>query len=110
MSVASRRQWIAVLTLTLALRLPLVSDGWFGPDKLKHFFMTAVIQSFAYSAAQAAGAERGDAMRIGLAAAGVAAVGREVYDARVKQRFSIPDLVWGGGGSLAATAMLRHTK
>lgn len=110
MSTAARRQWIALLTLTLTFRLPLVSDGWFGPDKLKHFLMTAVVQSFAYSAAQAAGADRGDAMRIGLAAAGVAAVGREVYDARTKQRFSIPDLVWDAGGSVAATAMLRHTK
>lgn len=110
MSTAARRQWIALLTLTLAVRLPFVNDGWFGPDKLKHFLMTAVVQSFAYSAAQAAGADRGDAMRIGLAAAGVAAVGREVYDARTKQRFSIPDLVWDAGGSLAATAMLRHTK
>lgn len=110
MSRTSRRQWVALFTLTLALRFPLANDGWFGPDKLKHFFMTAIVQSFAYSAAQAAGAERGDAMRIGLAAAGVTAVGREIYDARVKQRFSIPDLVWDAGGSVAATAMLRHTR
>jgi uncharacterized protein YfiM (DUF2279 family) len=109
-STVGRRQWVAMLTLAVAFRLPLVNDGWFGPDKLKHFFMTAVLQSFAYSAAQAAGADSGDAMRIGLAAAGVAAVGREIYDARSKQRFSIPDLVWDAGGGVAATAMLRHTR
>lgn len=112
--MTNRRWWelasAPVLALVLVLRVPLVSDGWLGADKLKHFFITAFVQSLTYSAAQAAGADRGDAMRASIAVAAGVAIGREVYDGRVKGRFSIPDLVWDAGGSLAATAMLRRTK
>jgi uncharacterized protein YfiM (DUF2279 family) len=94
----------------LALRFPLLSDGWFGADKIKHFFLTAFAQSFVYASARAAGVERDDALRASIAAAAVGGVAREIYDARVKGRFSVPDLAFGAGGVLAATAMLRETK
>lgn len=101
---------VSVLTLVLVLRFPLLSDSWFGPDKIKHFFLTAFAQSFVYASARAAGAERGDALRASIAAAAAGGVAREIYDARVKGRFSMPDLVWDAGGVIAATAMLRETK
>lgn len=99
----------AVAALLLALQLSFF-DGFFGADKVKHFFLTAFIQSLVYSTAQALGADRPDAMRASLGVAAGAAIGREVYDARVKGRFSVPDLLWGAGGMGAASAMLRHTK
>jgi uncharacterized protein YfiM (DUF2279 family) len=100
----------SVLMLVLALRFPLLSDSWFGPDKLKHFFLTAFAQSFVYASARAAGVERDDALRASIAAAAAGGVAREMYDARVKGRFSVPDLIFDAGGVLAATAMLRETK
>lgn len=100
----------SALMLVLALRFPLLGDRWFGPDKIKHFFLTAFAQSFVYASARAAGVERDDALRASIAAAAVGGVAREIYDARVKGRFSVPDLVFDAGGVLAATAMLRETK
>jgi uncharacterized protein YfiM (DUF2279 family) len=110
--IGSRRLRLhaTALTLSLALQFPLLSDSWFGADKVKHFFLTAFVQSFAYASARAAGVERDDALRgsIGLAVAG--GLAREFYDARTKGRFSLPDLAFGGAGIWAATAMLRSTK
>lgn len=110
MTKRMRRELLAVAAFALVLRLPVVLDGWFGADKIKHLVMIAAVQSFAYSVAQASGADRGDAMRISLATAAAAGLGREIYDGRVKQRFSVTDLVWDGAGIAAATAMLRHSK
>lgn len=92
-----------------ALQFPLFGD-WFGADKVKHFFLSAFAQSVVYASARAAGVERRDALRTSIAAAAVAGIGREVYDARVKARFSVSDLVFDAGGIAAATAMLRGTR
>lgn len=108
---SSRR---AVLSATfcamLIFRLPVVIDGWLGADKIKHFMVSAFMQSITYSAAQAAGVDRGDAMRISIAVTAASGLGREIYDGRVKGRFSVSDLVWDGAGIGAATVMLRHTR
>ena len=51
-------------------------DSWFGIDKIKHFFMSAFIESVSYSALQAAHVKRRPALAgaIGVSAAfGVAA-------------------------------------
>jgi putative lipoprotein len=101
---------IAVVALTVTLRLPIVIDGWLGADKIKHFMVSMVVQSFTYSTAQAAGMERGDAMRASLAITAVAGLGREIYDGKVKGRFSVSDLVWDAGGMVAATEMLKRTR
>ena len=47
-------------------------DAWFGIDKLKHFFLSAFINSVSYSALQAAGAHHRSAMAgaIGITMAG----------------------------------------
>ena len=103
------RHMAASAAVILSLQLSFF-DGLLGADKLKHFFLTAFIQSVAYSSAQALGADRDGAMRASIGVAAGAAVGREIYDARVKGRFSVPDLLWGAGGMGAASAMLRHTK
>lgn len=110
MSSRRRCELLSLAALALVLRLPIVFDGWFGADKIKHFVVSALLQSVTYSAAQAAGADKGDAMRLSLTTAIAAGVAREIYDARVKQRLSIPDLVWDAGGVAAATTMLRHTR
>lgn len=95
---------------TFGLRLPTFSDAWFGPDKIKHFFVTVFVQSAAYSAARAAGAEPADAMRLSVGAAAAAGITREVYDGRRKGKFSFADLTWDAMGSGAATVMLAKTR
>jgi uncharacterized protein YfiM (DUF2279 family) len=110
--ISSRRMHrsASALLLVLTLHFPLLGDSWFGPDKIKHFFLTAFAQSFVYASARAAGVERDDALRASIAAAVAGGVAREIYDARVKGRFCVPDLAFAAGGVLAATAMLRETK
>jgi uncharacterized protein YfiM (DUF2279 family) len=100
----------SALLLVLVLRFPLLSDSWFGPDKIKHFFLTAFAQSFLYASARAAGVERDDALRASITAAAAGGIAREIYDARVKGRFSVPDLAFDAAGVWAATAMLRETR
>jgi uncharacterized protein YfiM (DUF2279 family) len=100
----------SALILVLVLRFPLLSDSWFGPDKIKHFFLTAFAQSFLYASARAAGVERDDALRASITAAAAGGIAREIYDARAKGRFSLPDLAFDAAGVVAATAMLRETK
>lgn len=89
----------------LLLVFPFAMDGWFGADKLKHFFMSAFIQSMAYSSARAVGVSHDGAFISATAATVGFGIGREIYDGRVKRSFSYKDLVWDGAG-LAAGAIL----
>jgi len=99
----------ATITFVLALALPPVKS-WFGADKLKHFLTSAFVQSAAFSAARAAGADR----RVSnVAAAGVTAavgVAKEVRDRRVGKRFSTQDLVWDAAGAGAMAALLARSR
>jgi len=76
-------------------------DSWFGVDKIKHFFLSAFIESVSYSALQAAGA-------IGVSAA--FGVGRELKNKRTPGNwFSYRDLTWDALGIAAGAPMLTHT-
>ena len=88
------------------LLFPLAGDGWFGADKMKHFFMSAFIQSIAYSSARAVGASHDGAFVSATAATVGFGIGREVYDGRVKKAFSYKDLVWDGAGLAAGIALV----
>lgn len=94
----------------LALIFPLAADGWFGADKMKHFFMSAFIQSMAYSSARAAGASHDGAFVSATAATVGFGIGREVYDGRVKKAFSYKDLVWDGAGLAAGIALVNKAQ
>jgi pimeloyl-ACP methyl ester carboxylesterase/uncharacterized protein YfiM (DUF2279 family) len=85
-------------------------DRWFGPDKLKHFFISAFIESLAFSGLQASGASRSAAFAGAIATVAAFALGREVHDKRTKGIFSIPDLTWDAAGGGAALLMLRSTQ
>lgn len=89
---------------------PFGIDRWFGADKLKHFLMSALVQSTTYSAARAAGVDRGASQALG--GAGVATVGvlKEFQDRRSGKAFSIEDLVWGAAGGVTAAALLNGTR
>ena len=81
-----------------------------GPDKLKHFFVSAMVHSLAFSAARGAKIERTPAQMVGGAAVVVVGVGRELHDHRVGRGASARDLVANALGALAAGALLHRTR
>lgn len=92
------------------LLFPLALDGWFGADKMKHFFMSAFIQSMAYSSVRAAGASHDGAYISATAATVGFGIGREIYDGRVKRAFSYKDLVWDGAGLAAGMVLVNNAR
>ncbi len=93
---------------SLALAPP--GDGWFGRDKVKHFVMSAFTQSVAYSALQAAGAGRGEALAGASAVTLAVGVGKEVLDHRAGRPASARDLAWDLAGAGAATLVIVRTE
>jgi uncharacterized protein YfiM (DUF2279 family) len=83
---------------------------WFGADKVKHFLISAFVQSTTYSIARLAGAGRTESHIIGAAATLSVGVMKEVYDLRSKGRFSRGDLFWDAAGTVSAAALLNHTR
>ena len=105
-SSVSRNARMALLVLSF----PLAADGWFGADKMKHFFMSAFIQSMAYGSARAAGASHDGAFVSATAATVGFGIGRAIYDGRVKKAFSYKDLVWDGAGLAAGMALVNKAQ
>jgi putative lipoprotein len=85
-------------------------DSWFGVDKVKHFFMSAFIESVTFSGLQAMGANRNTAFAGAVTATAGFAVGKEFRDRRVTGLFSYRDLVWDAVGGGAGLLMLRSTQ
>jgi uncharacterized protein YfiM (DUF2279 family) len=85
-------------------------DHWFGPDKVKHFFMSAMIQSSAYALARSADASRSNAQVAASVISTAVGVAKEVRDRRHATSFSVRDLVWDGAGALTAAALLNGTR
>lgn len=101
---------LVALALTVGPGRAEARDGWFGVDKVKHFLVSAFIQSVTYSTLQAAGAER----RAALAGATGVTLGvglaREWHDRRQGRPFSVRDLAWDGAGTGAASLLLLRTE
>ena len=100
---------IRELTVAILLAAP-PGDKWIGTDKVKHFFMSAFVQSAAFSAARAAGASHASAQAIGGVTTGALGFAREVHDKRVGKIFSVKDLAWDAAGGVSAAALLRRTR
>ena len=95
--------------LALSLSLGGPGDRWLGTDKVKHFFMSAFVQSASYASLRAAGASHGPAL---LGATGVTltlGIGKELHDRNTPSDFSVRDLVADAAGAGAATILLNHT-
>jgi putative lipoprotein len=85
-------------------------DPWFGIDKVKHFFMSAFINSVSYSALQLARVNHGSAMAGAIGFTMAVGVGRELHDMRVPGNlFSVRDLTWDAIGTAAGAAVTAHT-
>ena len=85
-------------------------DPWWGPDKARHFAVSAALAAgMAYAVARDEESDP-DAVAAGFALAAGAGTAKEIYDARAKRTyFSGKDLVWnlvGGlvGGMMGAAA------
>ena len=98
-----------VLVFTLGRAPEHTRDGWFGPDKLQHFFTSAFVQSLGYGALRRAGSENGPAMAGASAVTAALGIGKEVYDRRTKGDFSVRDLVWDAAGAGSASLLLVRT-
>ncbi len=104
-----------VLSACLAINLlyaqtAVVRDSWFGIDKIKHFFMSAFIESVSYSALQAARVSHRSAMAGAIGVTAAFGVGREIHDGRnPNNHFSVKDLTWDALGAGAGVVLLSHT-
>ena len=104
-----------VLSLCLAVNLvfaqtAVARDSWFGIDKIKHFFMSAFIESVSYSVLQAANVKRRPALGAAIGVTAAIGVAREIHDKRTPGKwFSYQDLTWDALGIAAGAAMVTHT-
>lgn len=86
-------------------------DSWLSADKVKHFFVSAFVQSVSYSALRTARASHSDALVAASALTLAVGVGKEIHDERVgEEGFSVRDLAWDAAGAGAATALLSRTR
>lgn len=85
-------------------------DSWFAGDKMKHFLMSAFVESVTYTGARAVGVGRGGAMVAASAATVGVGVGKEMHDRRSGGEFSVRDLTWDVAGGVAAGLLLDRTK
>ena len=87
-----------------------IPDSWFAIDKVKHFFMSAFIESVSYSALQAAHANHRPALAGAIGITAAFGLGKEIHDYRnPNNHFSIKDLSWDAIGAGAGVALLSHT-
>ena len=87
-----------------------VPDSWFAIDKVKHFFMSAFIESVSYSSLQAAHANHRSAMAGAIGVTAAFGVGKEIHDYRnPNNHFSIKDLSWDAIGAGVGLVLLSHT-
>jgi putative lipoprotein len=85
-------------------------DAWFGIDKIKHFFMSAFIESVSYSLLQASGVHHRPAMTGAIGITLGLGLARELHDRRVPGNlFSVRDLTWDAIGTGAGAVLLSHT-
>ena len=96
------------LLLVLALQAQ-PADRWFSPDKIKHFFMAAFVQSVGYSALRATQLGHRSSLVGASAGSAAASIAKELSDSRRTGLFSKRDLVWDAAGIGASTLLLERT-
>jgi putative lipoprotein len=85
-------------------------DSWFGIDKIKHFFISAFVESVTYSALQAARVKRRPALTGAIGVTASIGVAREIHDKRKPgNRFSYRDLTWDALGIGAGAVLVTRT-
>jgi len=85
-------------------------DHWFGTDKVKHFFMSAFVESVTYSALRGANVRHDPALIAASSLTLGVGLGKEIYDHHSYGHFSVKDLTWDAAGNAAAATVLAHTR
>jgi len=98
-----------LLAVLLLGPTPQPKAGWFGPDRLKHFFLSFFVQSASYSVARAVNLGKTPALGAATAATAGVALSKEIWDRRRGTGFDQRDLVWDALGAGAASALLVRT-
>jgi uncharacterized protein YfiM (DUF2279 family) len=103
---------IRILALTLALHAggPVPGSPWFGADKVKHFLMSAFVQSATFAVARSTGMNRGTSQIVAGVASGSVGIWKELYDRKAGKPFSVSDLVWDAAGATSAGALLNRSR
>lgn len=100
------------LLLVFSLHAPpsaRAADAWLGQDKLKHFFLSAFVQSISYGSLRGAGLSHGSALAGASVTTVAIGVGKELRDRRVKGEFSSRDLAWDAAGAGSMSLLLSRT-
>jgi len=97
------------LLFAILVALPKPSDSFFGADKMKHFFLSAFVQSVAFGGLRSFAVDRPRALRAAGGVTAAVGLGKELYDSRRTGLFSVRDLVWDAAGAAVATQGLRRT-
>jgi len=84
-------------------------DSWLGADKVKHFFISAFVESVAYGGLRLARVDRATALPVAAGLTMGLGVGKEVHDRATEGLFSLGDLTWDAAGTGTAAVMLYHT-
>lgn len=85
-------------------------DAWLAPDKARHFFTSAFVQTFSYSSLRASGLEHRTAITGATVVAVSLGIGKEMRDARRGGRPSLRDIAWNLAGVGAATLVLQQVR
>jgi uncharacterized protein YfiM (DUF2279 family) len=102
---------LAVVAAPRPAAAQIPADNWFGVDKVKHFFTTALIQSLAYSVTQVTTKGPRSSLLLSASVASAAVgIGKEMYDRRSYGHFSVRDLTWDAAGAGVASVMLARTR
>ena len=85
-------------------------DSWLSAAKLKHFFVSAFVQSVSYSALRTARVSHDGALVGASAMMLTVGVGKEIYDDRSDKYFSVRHLAWDAAVARAATVILSRPR
>ncbi len=83
-------------------------DRWFGPDKLWHFTASALIQSATHGVLRSRGVSYANASWSAAGVTAAAGIGKELWDLRRRDDFSLRDLAWDGIGGTTGAVLMRQ--
>ena len=85
-------------------------DRWFGTDKVRHFFVSAMLQSLGYATLRALDVRHGSALAGASVVTAGFGIGKELSDRRHGRSVSARDLIWDAAGAGAASFLLVRTE
>ena len=85
-------------------------DRWFGTDKVRHFFVSAMLQSLGYGTLRALDVRHGSALAGASVITAGFGIGKELSDRRHGRNVSARDLIWDAAGAGAASLLLVRTE